>query len=232
MTTDSKQLLSAQRIRPLWDALDETQRQLLAESLDVRKYRKDEPIYYVGDTPTHVMYLLDGKAKVCKDGVGSRQQIVRILKPGTLFGYRAAFACEDYKTYTTTLDDSVVGFIPAPLIKQFILENNRVAVLFIQELSYALGFADLVTVNLTQKHIRGRLADALLRLKQNYGTEADQATLRVQLSREDLGNMSNMTTSNAIRTLSAFASERLVELHGKKIKLLQEAELQKISRLG
>ena len=52
------------------------------------------------------------------------------------------------------------------------------------------------------------------------------------MSREDLANMSNMTTSNAIRTLSQFAGEGLLAIDGRKIKLLDEEELTRISRLG
>ena len=45
-------------------------------------------------------------------------------------------------------------------------------------------------------------------LKDTYGVEEDESTLSIYLSREDLANLSNMTTSNAIRTLSNFATEK------------------------
>ena len=86
--------------------------------------------------------------------------------------------------------------------------------------------------NLTQKHIRGRLAESLLFLKESYGLEEDGSTLSIYLAREDLANLSNMTTSNAIRTLSAFAGEKLIAIDGRKIKFMNLAELEKISRIG
>ena len=88
------------------------------------------------------------------------------------------------------------------------------------------------TVNLTQKHIRGRLAESLLFLKDSYGLEEDGATLSIYLSREDLANLSNMTTSNAIRTLSTFVAERIIAIDGRKIKLIDEDKLKKISKMG
>ena len=111
-------------------------------------------------------------------------------------------------------------------------ENPRLSWFFINRLATDLGRADERTVSLTQKHIRGRLADALLFLKESYGVEEDGFTLSIYLSREDLANLSNMTTSNAIRTLSAFATERLVAVDGRKVKLLDIAKLEKISRIG
>jgi CRP-like cAMP-binding protein len=85
---------------------------------------------------------------------------------------------------------------------------------------------------LAQKHIRGRLAETLLSLKTTYGLDEDGVTIAMYMAREDLANMSNMTTSNAIRTLSQFASEGIISLDGRKIKLLDEGELTRISRLG
>ena len=103
---------------------------------------------------------------------------------------------------------------------------------FIHELSRNLGGSDTRLVNLTQKHIRGRLAEALLALKESYGLEDDNTTLRIYLSREDLANLSNMTTSNAIRTLSNFVAEKIIIVDGRRIKILNEQALRKISKFG
>jgi CRP-like cAMP-binding protein len=103
---------------------------------------------------------------------------------------------------------------------------------FIRQLSKDLGVSDERTVNLTQKHIRGRLAESLLFLKDAYGLEEDESTLSIYLSREDLANLSNMTTSNAIRTLSNFAAEKIIAIDGRKIKLIDIDKLRKISKIG
>lgn len=110
--------------------------------------------------------------------------------------------------------------------------NMKIAWFFIRELSRNLGGSDTRIVNLTQKHIRGRLAEALMVLKDNYGYEEDESTLRIYMSREDLANLSNMTTSNAIRTLSGFVNEKIIVVDGRKIKILNEAMLRKISKFG
>jgi CRP-like cAMP-binding protein len=117
-------------------------------------------------------------------------------------------------------------------IMQLLRENNDLAMFFIRQLSIDLGVSDERTVNLTQKHIRGRLAESLLFLKDTYGVEEDGCTLSIYLSREDLASLSNMTTSNAIRTLSLFANERLITIDGRKIKIIEEDRLRKISKIG
>ena len=222
----------AESIPDLWQPLTEEQRILLAQNFTIQKYKKNETIYCEGETPTHLMCLLTGKVKIYKDGVGGRSQIIRVIKRHEYFAYRAYFAEEDYVTAAAAFEPCTICLIPMPTIISLIQENAELAMFFIRQLSIDLGISDERTVSLTQKHIRGRLAESLLFLKDTYGVEEDQCTLSIYLSREDLANLSNMTTSNAIRTLSNFAAEKLIIIDGLKIKLIEEYKLNKISKIG
>ena len=222
----------AESIPDLWQPLTEEQRILLAQNFTIQKYKKNETIYCEGETPTHLMCLLTGKVKIYKDGVGGRSQIIRVIKRHEYFAYRAYFAEEDYVTAAVAFEPCTICLIPMPTIISLIQENAELAMFFIRQLSIDLGISDERTVSLTQKHIRGRLAESLLFLKDTYGVEEDQCTLSIYLSREDLANLSNMTTSNAIRTLSNFAAEKLIIIDGRKIKLIEEDRLKKISKIG
>ena len=222
----------AESIPDLWQPLTEEQRILLAQNFTIQKYKKNETIYCEGETPTHLMCLLTGKVKIYKDGVGGRSQIIRVIKRHEYFACRAYFAEEDYVTAAAAFEPCTICLIPMPTIISLIQENAELAMFFIRQLSIDLGISDERTVSLTQKHIRGRLAESLLFLKDTYGVEEDQCTLSIYLSREDLANLSNMTTSNAIRTLSNFAAEKLIIIDGRKIKLIEEDRLKKISKIG
>jgi CRP-like cAMP-binding protein len=122
--------------------------------------------------------------------------------------------------------------IKADIFLSILRHNNAFCYRFLEELATDLAASDARTVNLTQKHIRGRLAEALLLLKTNYGLEEDGATISIYLSREDLANLSNMTTSNAIRTLSNFVNEHVIAMDGRKLKIIDEERLRKISKMG
>lgn len=179
-----------------------------------------------------MMCLLRGKVMIAKNGIGNRSQIIRLINEKGFFGYRPAFAGEDYCTSATTYEKSLVGLIPIDVVKNLIKNNIQLAVYFIKQLAAMLGDADMLTVDLTQKHIRGRLAQSLLALKEKYGVADDGQTLNISVSRKDIANMSNMITNNAIRTLSAFASEGIIDIEGKAIKIIDENELNKISFYG
>lgn len=215
----------------IWQPLTIPQREYLFKNMDIHVFKKNEVIYREGDHPRFLLCLIEGKVKVYKDGKGGRQ-IVRMIKEKGFFAYRAAFADENFITGASAFEPSTICSIPIDVIKRLIRENTYLAIYFIKQLALMLGEADTLTVNLTQKHIRARLAEALLSLKDKYGVEEDGSTLSIYLSREDLSNMSNMTTSNAIRTLSAFANEGIIAIDGRKIRLIDEAALRNISDMG
>ncbi len=220
------------KISDLCNPLNDEQRNLLNKHLTIRTFKKNEPIYSEGEQPIHLMCLLSGKVKIFKNGVGNRNQIIRVIKPVEYFAYRAYFANQTFVTAAAAFETSTIGMIPMNTIAELVSQNNNLAWFFIKQLSIDLGISDERTVNLTQKHIRGRLAESILFLKESYGLEEDKCTLSIYLSREDLANLSNMTTSNAIRTLSNFATEKIIAIDGRKIKIIDEEKLEKISRIG
>lgn len=204
----------------------------LKDCLSIQHFKKNEPIYQDGEVPQMLHCLIKGKVKVYKDGIGGRTQIIRVIKPVEYFGYRAYFANQNYVASASAFEPSTVCLIPIDNIYRWISQNSKLSMFFIKMLAIEVGLSDQRTVNLTQKHIRGRLAESLIFLRDNYGLEEDGATLSIYLSREDLANMSNMTTSNAIRTLSAFAQEKIIAIDGKKIKIIDGDCLERINKIG
>lgn len=216
----------------IWRVLSEEEREQIKKNARFVHYKKNETIYIEDERPIDLMCLFKGKVKIYKSGVGGRTQIIRMIRPIQYFGYRAFFAREPYVTAASAIEASTVCFISMELIEDTLRENGNLALLFIQMLSCDLGIADNRVVNLTQKHVRGRLAESLIFLKESYGLEEDGATINIYLARKDLASLSNMTTANAIRTLANFVNERIISLDGRKIKIIDEDKLLKISKIG
>ena len=204
----------------------------IQQNLTVRSFKRNELIYQENETPTHILFLVNGMAKIIKECGMGRSQVVRIIKEQSFMGFRAFFAHERNTTSALALEDSTVAALPLDIMAELIEMHHSITDYFITILATTLGETDNRFVTITQKHIRGRLAETILALKANYGIENDGKTLNVIMNRYDLASLSNMSTSNAIRTLSSFATEGLIEISGRKIRILGEEELAKISRLG
>lgn len=221
-------------LNPIWDVLTDEEKDYICNNASIISFRKNEIIHKEGDIPTHMMMLMKGKLRVYKEGIGNKPQIIRMLKPFDVFAYRAMIAGEEdgYNTSVSAFEPSVVCMVRKEAFLKVIQQNSKFCYQFMVEMARDLGNSDRRTINISQKHIRGRLAEALLTLKDQYGVDDDGATIAMYMSREDLANLSNMTTSNAIRTLSEFAKEEVISIDGRKIKILEEEQLVRISRLG
>ncbi len=218
--------------KSVFSSLSDEEKEELSKHLTVVSYKKNETIYKEGDKPSGLICLSEGKVKIFKEGVGGRDQIVRMAKPVGFLGYRAMFAEENYIASAIAIEDSIACIIDRNSLLKILRNNSDFALAVIRSLARELGFSNSRTITLTQKHIRGRLAESLLFLKDTYGLEDDNQTIKIYLSREDIANLSNMTTANAIRTLSIFANEGVIGIDGRKISIKDLAKLERISEIG
>lgn len=218
--------------KSIFNSLSQKEKDVLIENHKIFFYKKGEIVFKEGYKPAGLICLLKGTVKIYKEGIGGREQIVRMAKPVGFIGYRALFAGQNYRAAALAIEDSWVCVIDKDAVFDLMRSNIDLTMKIIKLMATELGFSNMRTVTLTQKHIRGRLAESLLFLRDTYGYEEDGTTIKVYLSREDIANLSNMTTSNAIRTLSTFASENVINVEGRKIKITDEKKLERISELG
>lgn len=219
-------------LQDLWNLLTEEQRAAVVDSAIVQNIRKGDSIYKVGEESVYLVCMLKGRVKLEKLGIGGRMQIMRMFRPGDNFGYRSYFAVQEHVTEAVAMENTQVALVPMNLIERICMCNASLAMYFVRNLAIDLGASDERTVNLTQKHIRGRLADSIIFLIDKYGFEADGCTINAALSREDLAALSNMTTSNAIRTLATFVNEEILQVEGRRIRVLNREKLKRINANG
>jgi CRP/FNR family transcriptional regulator len=97
-------------------------------------------------------------------------------------------------------------------------------------LSDELKKAEEKITHLAQKPVRERVAETILFLKETYGLDADNH-VNVLLTREEIANLVGTATETAIRLLSEFNKDHIIELSGKKIKILDQNKLIKTANL-
>ena len=216
----------------LFNLLTPDEMSVLKSNCTVTRFRKNDFIFMEGDAPVGMQYLKEGKVKMIKEGISGREQIIRMFADNGLISYRSLLAGEPHNGTAIAIEDSEIVTIPPDILYHVLLKNSNFSLALLKDLALELGHSNYRTVSLTQKHIRGRLAESILFLKGKYGFEDDNQTLKVYLSREDLASLSNMTASNAIRTLSTFAGEKIIAMDGRKIKITDLSKLEKVSKQG
>ncbi len=192
-------------------------------------YKLGEVICRTGAKPMGLICLNQGKVKIIRKGVNGTDQIVGLKKAVDLIGFRALMGGNSYLASYVALEDSTACVIKKKNFYKVIEGNSKLALKIMKSLAMALIKSDGRLVNLTQKHVRARLADALLLIKDIYGTNSITGNLNVTLKRSDLAALSSMTTPNAIRVLSSFKKEGLVDVNRQSIKIKNLKILKEIS---
>jgi len=212
--------------------LNHKDKEALASQHSHSTIKKGHFLFKEGDRSRGLICLVSGKVKICKEGVGGRGQILKLVRQDGFIGYKSIFSDSFWPFSAVAIEDSSICTIEKNAIVRVLKRNPDLTYKFLKVITEELCDCHNRMVSLTQKHIRGRIAESLLILRDTYGFEADGITIRAIMSREDIANLSNMTTSNAIRTLSGLAAERIIELSGRKISILDPQQLEHISELG
>lgn len=190
--------------------------------------KKGEIIFKEGDTVNGIYCIKDGVCKLIKLSANGKDHIVKLVTKGELLGQRSMISEEPVNLSAVALDDMQVCFIPKSEVMGYFDKNNKFSMNVMKTICGDLKEADDQMVNLAQKTVKERLAETLLYLHDTFGTNED-ASLKVQLSRDDLASMIGTATESCIRLLSDFKKLGLIELSGKKIVLLDLSKLKKIA---
>lgn len=194
-------------------------------------YKKGQFIFNEGAYPHGLYCINSGKVKLSQRGDEGREAIVRLAKPGNIIGYKALLGGNRYTASAIALEDCSVCFIPKDVFFSVLKKDPDLSFSLLSLLSSELHNAETKIVQLAQKPVRERLAEAILFLKETYGLEEDGSTLNVQLSREEIANIVGTATESTIRLLSEFKKDGILDLVGKKIVLLNQAKLVKTANI-
>lgn len=194
-------------------------------------YKKGQAIFQQSQHAFGVYCVNAGKIKLTQSGEDGKEQIVRLAKDGDVLGYRALLSGDNFSASAIVIEEASVCFIPKETFLGVMDNENSVSMEIIKRLSEDLKRAQERITQLAQKSVRERTAETLLFLKEVFGYEADNLTIDITLSREDLASLIGTATETAIRLLSEFKHDGLIELNGKRIKLIKMKELVKVANV-
>jgi CRP-like cAMP-binding protein len=197
---------------------------------EFRQYKRGEILYNEGSRISGFYCIHSGIIKVFKTGLDGKEQIIRFAKPGDIIAYRSVLSNEVACTSAKVIEDCQVCFIPSEILISLVKSNSAYALELLKLACHELGEANSFITDIAQKTVRERLAEILLLLVNDFGLD-NQNYLQISLTREELANIVGTATESVIRLLSEFKSVKLVELNGRKIRILNKKALEKISNV-
>lgn len=182
-------------------------------------YKKGQVIFYEGNHVNGLYCIYSGKVKLSKLGENGKEQIVRFAKSSDILGYRSLLSNEPYHATATALEDCWVCVIPGDKLLKMMEDIPKLSMDVLKLLSQDLKMAEQHLLNVSQKTVRERVAEAIVLLQKTFGYEEDGKTIAVHLTRAEIADIAGTTTETAIRTLSQLSEDDLINLNGKNIEI-------------
>ena len=197
---------------------------ILAEDRNINKYKKKQIVYAEGNHPNKLYYVMSGKVKAFKANDDGKELVTELYSQGDFFGYIAMLEGTVYRDTAETMEDTSLAIIPKDDFDELLHNNPQVARKFIQLLAKNIAEKEDQLLGLAYNSLRKKVAEALLLLQKKY-SENDKENFAIAISRDSLASIAGTATESLIRTLSDFRTEKLIEIKGGNIVIINQRNL-------
>jgi CRP-like cAMP-binding protein len=208
-------------------ALSKEELKKVSDSKISKNIKKGEVLFEEGQKLDGVFCVRNGVSKLSKLSANGKRQIVKLASKGEVLGQRSVIVEEHANLGATAVNDMEVCFIPKEIISNTLNTNPNFSLEVLRHMAHDLKEADDVIVNMSQKKVKQRLAEAFIYLKNNYGVDKN-GFLVLTISRDDYANIIGTATESLIRMISEFKKKGLIKTSGKKIGIVEEQKLQEL----
>lgn len=185
--------------------------------------KKGEILFKEGEVMTGIYFVYSGIVKVHKQW-GQKELIVRFAKKGDIVGHRGLGADTIYPVSGIALENVTACYIPLDFFMSSLKVNYEFIIQLMLFFAEELKQSERKMRNLAHMNVKGRVAQALLTLKNKFGTKAD-GHIDILLSRQDLASYTGATYETVFRIMTDLADQKILLVDGKKITVLNEAAL-------
>ncbi|TAF45348.1 MAG: Crp/Fnr family transcriptional regulator [Sphingobacteriales bacterium] len=184
----------------------------------IYEVKKGEVIFTEGTEVTGIYFVYEGNVKVHKKWGNDKELILRIATKGGIFGHRGLSSKSNiYPISATALENATVCFIDLAFFYTTIKVNPDFGLKLMLFFADELQESERKMRNLAHMSVKGRIAEALLLLKEKFGEK--DGVINITLSRQDLASYVGATYETVFRTINELVVEKSISLQGKNIKL-------------
>lgn len=196
-----------------------------------RGYQSGDLIYAEGSAAERLYVMADGSVKLIQTSPQGKEVLLDVLTTGDFFGGLFPTSNDIYR-------ESAYAQTPVCVIS---IENSEFRKILQNYPQVALSVMDIISERLrdSQSFIRlistataeQRVAYTLVKLSEKLGEKSDVGLLiQLPLSREDIANMSALTTETVSRIISKFQKQTLIKTGRKWVAIRNVEGLKNILR--
>jgi len=213
---------------PILASLKPEDRAALSPLCELSAYEKGAAIFREGDPAERIHFLFLGRVKIVKAGP-DRDLILEILGPGEPVGAVAVFERRAFPASAVALEPSGILSIPEREFFQLIERRPEITRRLLAGLTLRLMAVNRRMADMTGS-VEYRVARLFLTLAERIGRKSDREIfLPLPLSRQDIADLVGTTIETAIRIMSRWQKEGLVDTDKTGFRILDAQALREIA---
>ena len=214
---------------PMFESLTIEELKVLNEGRHSVKFNEGEVILKQGTRADYLVSVVEGFTKMYIEGPHNRNLVLDFIKPWKLMGGPGAQVDGKHKYSVVAVQETLVCFIDQGNFKKVLATNSEFSEQYLMYCSGKYLAALDRMVNISQKQMHGRVADALIYLSSEiYACP----TIGEEISRQDIAEYTCMSKDSAIRVLKEFERDEIINLDRRQIEVLDTNRLHEISDKG
>ena len=193
-----------------------------------RPIHAGEHIYRTGDGFTSIFAVRSGSIKTYlldDDGV---EQVTGFYLPGEILGFDG-IGNNTHGCNVVSMETSTVCEIPFERIEELSLQIPVLQCHFFQLMSQQIESDHQMMMTLSKKNAEGRVTTLLVSLSNRFSRRNLSAkSLRLPMSRMDIGNFLGLTIETVSRTFSRLQKEGIINVDGREIHINDNEKLHSV----
>jgi CRP-like cAMP-binding protein len=227
----SSEVLDFLRAGPVFAGLPAQELESLAAAARETPYRAREYVFHEGDAALWLCLVKTGHVRIVHHSRTGKDVVLELLGPGEVFGGVAVIERRPYPASAQATEPSIVVEIPADVVIGLAGRHPSV----VREMALLIGrrlrAAHDAVKSLSVEPVEARLAATLLRLAGREGVPTKRGVeLPFHLTRQSLADMSGTTVETAIRVVSRWLRDQVVEDRSGRLIVRDETTLRALAQ--
>lgn len=197
----------------------------LAECAAEHRLHAGEILFLSGDTARGLYVAVSGAMRAFRESDEGREQTIHVERAGATFAEVPVFDDGPYPSTVVAEEESVVLFLKKQDVRHFLLQNPEAALSALGLLAGRLRKVTLLLEQLSLQDVAQRLAAMLIEEASRRGEIRDGTSFSLPDSHQKIAARLGSVREVITRILHRFVKERLIEIRGHRIIVLNASGL-------
>jgi len=190
--------------------------------------KKGQQLFKEGDPVNGIYFIYTGVIKVHKRWDNEKELILRFAKAGDIVGQLGLGMDTVYPVSATAIEAGMVCYVDMAFFESTLNINTRFTRQLVMVLANDLQESEKRMRNLAHMPVKGRVAQALINLKNQFGTNLG-GYINVELTRQDLAAFTGAAYESLFRVINELVEEKQIAVAGKSILITDESRLLRLT---